>query len=69
MKQYRITFDILDNENKQKSVRFTGQIQDTYTTTNREKFIFDLTERQEVKFYFDKLIDAINQKIKENFPE
>ena len=68
MKQYRITFDILDNENKQKSVRFTGQIQDTYTT-NREKFIFDLTERQEVKFYFDKLIDAINQKIKENFPE
>ena len=68
MKQYRITFDILDNENKQKSIRFTGQIQDTYTT-NREKFIFDLTERQEVKFYFDKLIDAINQKIEENFPE
>ena len=68
MKQYRITFDILDSKNKQKSIRFTGQIQDTYTD-NREKFIFDLTERQEVKFYFDKLIDAINQKIEENFPE
>lgn len=66
MKRYRLTFEIIDTENKKNSLKINAQIQNTY---KRENMIFDLTERQETNFYLDKLIEATKDKIKENFPE